>query len=379
MELNEKRLEASTIKLWTGHKLQWKDFCELYGFDPFIWTQERLQLYAAYKFKVDDLAAETVRNHTYAIRDLALSSFNIPLRVDCKAMPFLHGMYKGRNIEKPPGTGSRLITSDIIKLWFDDVLHPDCYDNQVHRTAMTMAHNTLRRSDEILRENMDGLKIGNIIFENGSHIPQPSDKSAIFVFNFSKTNKYGRLQSAPLFHLCKFGEVCCLCELNRLYNWRNKIWDIDQRLFLFKNKSFLTYPRFNNKIKECCSEVGMDPTQYSSHGYRGGGNYNAKVRGVSQSNRMHIAGWDSIKTMLKYEKKMEPHHLHRMIARDLGLSDLGTYKSRDFEETIRLRLSKMAAKDKLARKTLKESKDKLCNWSAYRRKLKRHPSWKNSL
>ncbi len=266
------------------------------------------------------------------------------------------------------GIGAKLLTNDILSEMFDsDELAPQDYDNQVYRTAIAICHNAIRRSSEPLCEQFGGLKCENIIFVGGpdEYTPAPKDDmnaSAIMVFLFSKKNQLGLTQSAPLLHLCQHGIVCGYCHLLVLYSWRipNNLWKPSDPIFWLKNKSILNYRKFNKKLKDCGEAIGYARFLIQPHGLRGAGNIDLKLIGAGPNTRQIIAGWKDPKTRLKYERKMEPHHLHQCLAKDLGLHSIKILNGRTLQRICNTRSEKLLLRKKRVLKQLKKQK-KLLN------------------
>ncbi len=247
-----------------------------------------------------------------------------------------------------------------------DELNPHFYENQIHKTAFAICHNAIRRSSEPISQQFGGLKVENIVFVGGpdEYTPAPLDDmnaSAILIFLFSKKNKLGETQSAPLLHLCKFGLVCAYCQLLQLRLWRikNDLWKPEHPVFWMKNKSILTYNKLNYKFKKCGEAIGYNADQIKLHGLRSGGNIDLKMLGVNPNTRQIIAGWKDPKTRLKYEMKMEPQHLHQCLAADLGFSSTKILTGRVFEKIVSTRKDKLKRRKKKLVKELKKQKAKL--------------------
>ncbi len=360
--LIEIRKSAATIDGWKGSQSMFKHWCHVYDYCP--WDTDRLNnertfmRFCAYRFKQHGIGSSYARGQVYAVRDLWMNT-GLVAKVDKGSMVLLHHMFDGRDKEKPPGLGAKPLTSELVHQMFDlEVMNNNVYDNCIFRVAYSIAHNTFRRVGEQIAQSIGGLRVENIIFIGGENNRTPApftDKraSAILVFLFSKRNQLGETQSAPLFHLCQFGEVCAYCELYRLWSFRKtNHWNSTDFLFMFKNKKQLTYNKFNQHLKICAKAIGLDPDFVSSHGFRPGGNIDAKLRGVESNNRNIMAGWRSNKTKLRYEFKMEPQHLHYLVAKDYNIE---TYpvSTIAFNQILATRAEKIQIRRKKLLKKLK--------------------------
>ncbi len=265
-------------------------------------------------------------------------------------------------------------------MFLSETLNKRVYDNQVYRTAIAICHNGIRRSSEPISEKLGGLKIENVIFVGGldEYTPAPRDDmdaSAILVFLFSKKNQFGETQAAPLLHFCQFNLICAYCELLNLWAWRKHIWKPHENLFIFENKSILTYNKFNKKLKDCGEAIGFTREDIKPHGLRSGGNLDLKLLQVNPNTRQIIAGWKDPKSRLKYEMKMEPHHLHHCLAMDLGLNNIKRLKGQQLQRIVSTRKDKLDRRKKLMLKQLKKQKSKIIKRSVRNRKNKRS-SWR---
>ena len=330
------RLSEKTRKNWTYACAHWMSFNKIYGFPPTIAGEHKICQYSVYRFKQHLVGAGHIRTEMYGVRDLFLRDLKKSLMLTRSAMPRWHAVLDGRKVESPPGTGSVFVTSAMLsELFISHLLDSGVYDNQIIRFALSLLHNTIRRSDELIRNGWTKLECQNIVFENGSSVPFAEDQSAMFIFNFSKKNKYGEVQAAPLFHWCKRGLICALCELIKLYKWRPKIWKDTDKLLMFEDKSVLSYKVLRKKWIELCKTNGYDHSVHSLHGLRGGGNYDMKKAGVIGCDRQKMAGWDSPDSMLLYDLKMQPQHLHQSIAQLCGFTEVKEFSSKFFDGLVK--------------------------------------------
>ena len=243
----------------------------------------------------------------------------IPLDVRACVMPYLAGVRAGRDTEKPAGEGARIITSHLIKKWFKfPEFDPTVYNKQILRSAFAFANNCIRRSSEVLQKTFEGLKVGNLHFDNGTTTPSNHVKCVMVVFHFSKGNQLGKAQCCPCFHWCERGYTCFLCEIIRIYNWRKKDWKDSMPLFQFENGKSMHYRLLNKTIKICCIQMDIIPDGYTLHGLRGGASWDQKMLGVGEISRELVAGWKGPGTRIKYDKKVEPIHLMQQVAFEAG-------------------------------------------------------------
>ncbi len=358
-ELFQKGCATGTIKLWTGHAIEWKEFCDYYKLNDKDFSEEQLVRYMIFGFRVKGNASETERNHAYAIRKLA-HQLGRPIDITKENMPYFYGIRKARELEKPPKEGSRIINNDLLQIWFQfETFSVHHFDSQILRGAFAFANNCIRRSAEVLQESFDGLRVGNIYFDNGTHIPTDSVKAALVVFHFSKANQSGKEQSASLFHWCKRGYICCLCEIIRIYKWRKQDWNENTPIFQLANGAILKYDKMHKTIKSCCIEQGIDPDQFDTHGLRGGATYDQRMLGIGDVSRECVAGWKGPQTRIKYDRKIEPIHLLKQMAREAGVKLNPKTTFNYVNKVTKQKKTKLKLKNKRKEKQIKVSNAKL--------------------
>ncbi len=380
-KLIQLRKSVGTIGCWEGSQAHFKSWCDIYDMNPFdtelLYDQWMFMRFCVYRFLQHGIRSKYARNQVYAIRDLRMQIGLVP-EGDSKQMPLLHHMLDGRDKQAPPGTGAKPITNELLIEMFDlDIMNKSNYDHCIFRLAFALAHNTIRRVGEEIAKSVGGLKVENIIFIGGKDTKTPapfSDMkgSAILVFLFAKGNQLGETQSAPLLHLCQLGEICAYCELYRIWAFRrSNHWNDNDLLFMFNNGTKLTYPKFNKQLKCCGAALGFDPKIMQCHGFRGGGNLDAKLKGVEGNNRNIMAGWKSDKTRLKYEYKMEPQHLHYLVAKDYGIP-IHKVPTIAFNKILKTRKEKIDLRRKQLEKKIKlNSKKSLKNKRKLIKKIKK--------
>ncbi len=380
------RKSAGTIDLWNRSQEHFKSWCQIYNMNAFdtdlLNNQRMFMRYCVYRFRVHNIRSSYARGQVYAVRDLWMQ-IALVSNVHQKAMPLLHGVFAGRDKKAPPGVGARPITNELLTDMFNlDIMDKSVYDCCIFRLAFAIAHNTIRRVGEEIAKSIGGLRVENIIFVGGkdTNTPAPFNQlkgSAILVFLFAKRNQLGNTQSAPLLHLCQLDEICAYCELFRVWAFRREHhWHDSDFLFMFQDGTKLTYNKFNKKLKECGAALGYDPSTFKCHGFRGGGNIDAKMLGVEGKNRNLMAGWKSEQTRLKYEYKMEPQHLHFLVAKDYGLNTFNVPTS-SFSKILATRAEKVALRYKnLLKKIRKNSRRSLVNKRIKIKKLKKLSSRK---
>ncbi len=111
LHLIQIRNAHSTLKTWAPVYQHWFNWCKLYDVNPhdkdLLANQKTLMRFLAYRMKFHNIGSSWARSNAYVLRDWWMQN-NVICRVDSKAMPFVHSMFKGRDVEKPPGLHSLL-------------------------------------------------------------------------------------------------------------------------------------------------------------------------------------------------------------------------------------------------------------------------------
>ena len=371
------RLSEKTRKNWGYSVSHWMDWCKLYDLSPTTANERKICRYTAYRFRQHDIGSSHARSEMYGVRDLFLRDLDQYLNLTQVAMPRWHAMLKGRDVEKPPGKdASVFVTSEILSEMFDSpALVKSDYDNQVFRLCFALLHNTVRRSDELMRSCLTKLECQNIVFDNNPSITHPTAgvQSAIFLFHFSKKNKTGKLQSAPLYHWCKKGYICAMCELLALWRWRPHLWKATSPLLQFKNKAMISYPALRKKWIDLCKLCGYDHSIYKLHGFRGGGNFDLKKLGVADTDRCKMAGWSSERSMFVYDLKMQPQQLHESVAQMCGFN-VTNFSTKAFDALLAQRERDIALRNARNCKTIAILSFKQLKKQSRKKKRKKLPA-----
>ncbi len=104
--LIEMRKAASTIEVWGPVHNKWIKWCKLYNVNPHdhktLANEITVKRFVAYRMKVHNIGSSWARGNAYVLRDWWMKH-NIICEVDSKAMPLVASMFRGRDVEKPPG------------------------------------------------------------------------------------------------------------------------------------------------------------------------------------------------------------------------------------------------------------------------------------
>ena len=220
-------------------------------------------------------------------------------------MPIVKGIITKRKKDKP-SINTKHIDKKMLGRLFKKLKEKDWSDAS-YRFMFACAHNTMRRPTEVLAANGEATLVEHIAFQNGSTKPKKRDLFAILNLTKSKTNKFGEEQNVVMTCICP--DICALCELKNLYKIRRKGgWLKKDPLLVVNVKGELkipTYDNWRNKLNWLVKECELKGRGWTLHGCRGGGQEDARKRGLSLHSIMQQAGWKSMKTAVLYDRKLE--------------------------------------------------------------------------
>ena len=308
------RHQPNTRKTYGGEIGIYLRVCELYGWDVYpkpyrLKTMEhQISLYLTYLVSTGDNGHSSLNSHVYAIKSFMLERYGINMRTKREDMPVVKGIVTKRKKDKP-SVNTRHIDKEMLEILFGRLDGRDMSD-ATYRFMFALAHNTMRRPSEVLEA--DGLtsQVRHIRFGNGTVRPSPGgrDIHAVFGLSKSKCNKYGRDQNVVMTCICP--SVCALCELRNMYRRRKRLgwWKKKDLLLVISVKGIWrtpTYDNWRNKLEWLLKESGFDGKGWTLHGCRGGGQGDARERGLSLHSIMQQAGWKTVETAIRYDHQLE--------------------------------------------------------------------------
>ena len=165
------------------------------------------------------------------------------------------------------------------------------YDDLIWRFILSMCLNTLRRIDEVLRpdikkrsEQSGGIRMNMLEWQSGGHFPKDQEEQYVsLIFNKSKGNKKGRIQTALMWCHCgnkRDPYPCALHELLKMCSARPRPFKSSSRILRqISTGEVPTYKDALSKIKMLAQKVGFDPKHIGTHSLRRGGLQDAEKRG----------------------------------------------------------------------------------------------------
>ena len=317
------RHQENTIKQYDGSAKLYKEWCKLYNKRPCPLPysvhvmEHQLMLYLAYMTMTKDVGWSSLNSNLYAIKSYLLEEYAVNMHTTKEYIPRVKGMIRNRRKDIPTKHVAH-IDNDRLFRYFQH-LKKTHFTEANYRFMFALKHNTMRRSDEVLarHQNPPGLRVKQLTWENGSTSPHKTDRYVAITFNRSKTNIFGEEQHAVVTCICP--EICALCELTNVYKMRAKNWDdMDPLIVIIVNGTprTPTYDDWRNKLQTLNQQCGLKANAYTLHGCRGGGQDDAKRRGLSLPTIMQQSGWRSLQTAVMYERKRGVHKTAAMILRE---------------------------------------------------------------
>ena len=304
------RHQPNTKSSYNAHVNTYLQWCELYQRRPcpIPYSQHemehQLMLFLSYITMTKNVGWVVLNSSLYAVKSYLLEQYAINLQTTKDYMPRVKGMIQKRRKDAPTKHVTHIDNSQL-KKYFKH-LSRNNFTEANYRFMFALKHNTMRRSDEVLARHQKppGLRIRQLTWEHGTNSPRKDDKYAAITFTRSKTNKYGEEQHAVMTCICP--NICALCELRNVYRLRSRRWDVMDPLIVIcvKGKPRTpTYDDWRNKLQWLNEQCQLKPNAYTLHGCRGGGQDDAKKRGLSLPTIMQQSGWRSIQTAIMYERK----------------------------------------------------------------------------
>ena len=304
------RHQKNTRKAYEGEIEKYLNICKLYDWEfypkPFsVETMEKqMALFLTYLCMEGDNGWSSLNSYVYAIKSFMLERYGINMGTTKEDMPIVKGIITKKKKDKP-SVNTKHIDKMMLKKLFKKLKEGDISDAS-YRFMFACAHNTMRRPTEVLAANGDVTLVEHVSFQNGSRKPMKGDLYAILNLTKSKMNKFGEEQNVVMTCICP--DICALCELRNLYAIRRKGgWLKKDPLLVVNVKGNLripTYDNWRNKLRWLVRECGIKGDGWTLHGCRGGGQEDARERGLSLHSIMQQAGWKSVKTAVLYDRKL---------------------------------------------------------------------------
>ena len=304
------RHQDNTRRVYEGEIQKYLDVCKMYGWNfypkPFrMETMERqMALFLTYLCIEGDNGWSSLNSHVYAIKSFMLERYGINMGTTKEDMPIVKVIIVKRKKDRPSVNTKHIDKKMLRKLFMK--LKENVISDASYRFMFACAHNTMRRPTEVLAANGDATLVKHISFQNGSTRPRKGDLYAILDLRKSKMNKFGEEQNVVMTCICP--DICALCELRNLYKIRRKGgWLRKDPLLVVNVKGKLTIPTYDNwrnKLNWLLKECEIKGGGWTLHGCRGGGQEDARERGLSLHSIMQQAGWKSVKTAVLHDKKL---------------------------------------------------------------------------
>lgn len=277
------RIQEVTQGSYSQGWMAWMRFCQQYNRDPLVVTEDRICCFCAWMGLTRAIQGKTMRGYCYGVRSECIErGVHVNLRED--AMPQLHGVWEGRGRDDIASGRKKdpkyAITNDILDAWFEDYRADETvseWDKKVWTTFALISQQTLRRSAEMLQKEMGGMDFGVFDFESGHDTGYPiwgkHESWARMTFSGSKTTRCakrkGEVQVAVISCHCRYGD-CALHSLIDLFRAAPSIGK-EEKVFRLSDGRVIDYAMELAWVKARALATEMDPTRFSTHGFRAGG------------------------------------------------------------------------------------------------------------
>lgn len=302
-ELMYRGLRLNTNITYSSAQRSFLAFCNKFKFQSVPASEQTIILYLAYtQTRPKPLRSSSLHVYLSAIRSIHV----------------MHGL------PSPPIDSPRVKL--ILKAIFENgpapskmlpitfpILHSICsallldHDNLVYVSALALGYfGGLRGSEYCLTPSPYGLLtppllVGMVNF--GFH-----DNKMFLVVSIprSKTNPHGFERTIG----CSEAATCAVCLLYKYLSVRSSKVQLTPHLclFQFNNGVNLTKSMLNNFIKSSMSNLGFDPTKYTTHSLRSGVATDAAVAGFSEVQVKAMGNWTS-QTYLSYIRQSQTQQL----------------------------------------------------------------------
>ena len=285
------RLQPKTAKAYDSAWRRWLEFCAETGRAWREWDNVAVEQFIAWR-RVKGQCYDpntavkgiTIGSNLSGIRSVLMAEGLRPREFTTATMPRAAALLKAvkrvdADNDGEMGPGKRPLTAKHLEK-MEAILAHLGHDGRVYAFYLAISHNTLRRSAEVLREDIGGISTDMILWENGTAFPRlhhPLDRTASLIFNKSKKNQHGDTQTA--FMWCRCPIICALCRLRRLY--RGNQLKRGAKLLRCSDGTVMDYARALAVIKELCEAIGLNKKDYGTHSLRSGGLHDAEDAGLS--------------------------------------------------------------------------------------------------
>ena len=204
------RLQPISKRAYVSAWRRWMEFCVDTGRSWRDWNNAAVEQFIAWRRTtghhynpVIPVKGKTIGANSSGIRSILMAEGVRPREFTAITMPraaVLLTAIKKQDLEEVGGRapGKLPLTSKHLKR-MEVILRRQGANGRVFAFYLAISHNTLRRSAEVLREDVGGMTTEMIKWENGStfsRLENPLDETASLIFNKSKRNHRGRTQTA---------------------------------------------------------------------------------------------------------------------------------------------------------------------------------------
>ena len=280
------------------HFKRFAGICLIQGWVAMPATEWTLMRFATFRSVTSRVIGTSLQVELYGIRQVHMACGR-PIQIGARDMPQLGRLMTGLRRRRPAGS-SRVRKNPITSPVLAGLLQPldkRFYDNQTIRAMMCFAKfGMLRVSEYTTGPNGEIPRVRDLRF-----LPNMEKEAHTMVFYFyhSKTNQFKKKERVVC--ICQCPGPCAVHEVIEMLN-RRKTVQGDQFLFRFKNGKIPKPADMNRILKDLCKMVGLQPKQFSSHGFRSGGISDLLAMGVSDQVTQLMSRHANLDSLKPYKK-----------------------------------------------------------------------------
>ncbi len=318
---------TKTSKNYESHINQFKTFCDKMKRRHNGATVKVISAWLGWRIKARGCKASTLRVGITAIKHFYRENgWSLPdlSKKNPEAVHLIWDVIKGQERRNPKQPKRGMTMDDMVKIHQKIVRMKD---QKAKRDELTIYVNqmvnfaTIRRGSETLRKNVGGARFGDIRFggkRTNDLMEIMRAKDAVFVFNDSKMNKEGKLQTALMLCQCNESrgwEGCVLCVVKDYYVSQKDL-DLNAAMWMLSTGETVQYKDQLGFIKYWTKQIGLDPKEYGTHSMRRGGYWDCKKAGFAKEFTDAQAGWGGQHTAEREysEKAFQKQRKKRLLA-----------------------------------------------------------------
>ena len=316
-DLNISRRSAYAEGTVKNLKTQWEtflNFCLYFGLAYLPVNTEVLCLYAQFLSRTFD-STQSIRNYISGIKTM---HYILGYSIDNINNFLLNLSLKGMARLKPHCIKQALPITPNMLLQIYSFMNMSDPNDAVYWCLFLFAFYLFARKSNLVPTSKKDLKSNKFLLRKSVSV---EEEYLLVTMNWSKTIQFGeRVLQTPL--IPSFGSNLCPVSA---YNVMCRLVQAERNapLFSLQKGKYVTYSKFQSKLRDCISKLGLDPNLYSSHSFRRSGASFAFQSGVSSELIQLKGDWKSdayrryltftLEDKISVAMKMKQHILHHHI------------------------------------------------------------------